>query len=240
MLEPEKIQGKQLYRIMESLEREKNMLSMRLVGQNYERLTMVIHVPKTQDASYFVIDPPRDFKRTVADLGAWEIHFRFNGPDNLEHIFTTYGGNFFGNEARIPFPNYIERLQRRRHFRLSVPADTTLFFEQGKFRREIDLINISLRGALGVLKTFTEEDHLKPVFKKEDYLKNIEIIFPADQNNNERKLRVNKAIIRRAIHDRQKKIDKYAFEFVSMDRDEEKALVEIIYTIQRLFLQRKQ
>ncbi len=36
-----------------------------------------------------------------------------------------------------------------------------------------------------------------------------------------------------------KKIGKYAFEFVHMGRDEEKRLVEIIYNIQRSFLQRK-
>lgn len=235
----EKIQGKKLFRLMEQLERDKTMLSMRLVGQNYERLTMITRIPKDKNVSFFAIDPPRDFRSTVANLGTWEIHFNFNGPDHLEYIFTTFGGKFSDNEIQINFPDYIERLQRRRYFRLSVPTGTTLFFESGQVKREINLINISMRGTLGVLNTFNGKDQKKPIFKKEDYLKNIEIVFPADIENNERKLRVIKAIIRRAEHNPQKNMDLYAFEFVSIDKDQEKMLIEIIYNLQRLLLQKK-
>jgi c-di-GMP-binding flagellar brake protein YcgR len=100
-------------------------------------------------------------------------------------------------------------------------------------------MNISMRGTLGLLKAFNGKDQKKPILKKEDYLKNIEIVFPPDTKNNEQKLRIKKAIIRRAEHDRQKQMDLYAFEFVSIDRDQEKMLIEIIYNLQRLFLQKK-
>ena len=100
-------------------------------------------------------------------------------------------------------------------------------------------MNISMRGALGVLNTFNEENQKKPIFEKEDYLKNIEIVFPSDTKNSEQKLRVKKAIIRRAEHDQQKQMDIYAFEFVSIDRDQEKVLIQIIYNLQRLYLQKK-
>ncbi len=212
---------------------------MRLVGQNYERLTMITRIPKDKKASFFAIDPPRDFRNTVSKLGTWEIHFNFKGSDNLEYIFTTLGGKFSDNETQINFPDYIERLQRRRYFRLSVPTGTKLFFESDQVRREISLMNISMRGALGVLNTFNEENQKKPIFEKEDYLKNIEIVFPSDTKNSEQKLRVKKAIIRRAEHDQQKQMDIYAFEFVSIDRDQEKVLIQIIYNLQRLYLQKK-
>jgi len=96
-----------------------------------------------------------------------------------------------------------------------------------------------MRGALGVLDTFNGENQKKPILKKEDYLKNIEIVFPSDIENDERKLKVIKAIIRRAEHNRQKNIDTYALEFVSMDKNEEKMLTQIIYNLQRMFLQKK-
>ena len=235
----EKIRGKKLVRLMRQVQREKIMLSMRLVGQNYERLTMITHIPKDKKKSFFAIDPPRDFKNIVAEMKTWEIQFKFNGLDNLEYIFTAFGGKFSDSETQMKFPDYIERLQRRRYFRLSVPTGTKLFFESDQVQREINLINISMRGALGVLKTFNGENQKKPILKKEDYLKNIKIVFPPDIENSERKLRVIKAIIRRAEHDRQINIDTYAFEFVSMDKNEEKMLVEIIYHLQRSFLQRK-
>ena len=108
----EKIQGKKMIRLMEQVQREKTLLSMRLVGQNYERLTMIIRIPKDKNSSFFVIDPPRDFLNTVSKLSACDIRFNFNGPDNLEYIFTTLGCKFENNEAQIYFPDYIERLQR--------------------------------------------------------------------------------------------------------------------------------
>ena len=234
----EKIHGKKLIRLLEQVQREKIMLSMRLVGQNYERLTMVTRLPKDEKASFFAIDPPRDFKSTITKLDTWEIHFNFTGPDNLEYIFTTSGGKFYENEIQINFPDYIERLQRRRYFRLSVPTGTKLLFESDQVQREINLINISMRGGLGLLKTFNEKDQKKPIFKKDDYLKNIKIIFPSDTEDNEREVSVNKSIIRRAEHDPQKNMDLCAFEFVNIDRDQEKSLIQIIFNLQRLFLQK--
>jgi len=235
----EKIQGKKLIRLLEQVQREKIMLSMRLVGQNYERLTMVTRIPKDEKASFFAIDPPRDFRNTITKLDSWEIHFHFNGPDNLEYIFTTSGGKFYDNEIRINFPDYIERLQRRRYFRLSAPTGTKLFFESDQTQREINLINISMRGTLGLLKTFNGKDQKKPVFNKEDYLKNIKIIFPSDTKDNEQEVNINKAIIRRAEHVPQKNMDLYAFEFVSIDKDQERKLIQIIFNLQRLSLQKK-
>jgi len=235
----EKIQGKKLIRLMEQVQREKIMLSMRLVGQNYERLTMITRIPKDTKASYFAIDPPRDFRNTITKLDTWEIHFNFNGPDNLEYIFTTTGGKIYDNEIRINFPYYIERLQRRRYFRISTPTGTKLSFESDQVQREINLINISMRGTLGLLKTFNGKDQKKPVFKKEDYLKNITMIFPSDIKDHKQKVRVNKTIIRRAEHDPKKNMDIYALEFVSIDRDQERTLTQIIFNLQRLILQKK-
>ena len=235
----EKIQDKKLFRTMEQLIKERIMLSMRLVGQNYQRLTMITRILKDKNLSFFTIDPPRDFKRTAAKLGTWEIYFNFRGSDNLEYIFTTSGGNFFDNEPRIPFPKYIERLQRRRHFRLSVPTGTKLYFDLEQTRREIDLMNISIGGSLGVLKTSSGRDKKKTILQKEDHIENIEIVFLSNKNNIEQKLHVNKAIVRRAEYDPKKHADIYAFEFESIDKDQEKTLIEFIFNLQRSFLRRK-
>lgn len=239
MTEAEKIQGIKMIRLMEQLQRKKILLSMRLVGQNYERLTIIVRVPKDSNTSFFAIDPPKDLMNTVSKLSTWEIRFSFNGPDNLEYNFTTLGGKFSGNEAQLNFPDYIERLQRRRHFRLTVPVDTKLFFESDQGQQEINLTNISMRGALGILKTFNVKDQKQPIFKKEDYLKNLKIIFPFCVKDNKQEVTINKAIIRRAEHDPQNNLELYAFEFVSIDKDQEKLLIKIIYDLQRLFLQKK-
>lgn len=235
----EKIQDKKLFRIMEQLQQNKTMLSMRLAGQNYQRLTMVTKILKEKNTSFFIIDSPRNFKSKITKLGTWEIHFNFRGPDNLEYIFATFGGDFLDEEPRIPFPKYIERLQRRRHFRLSVPAGTKLYFDLEQIRQEIDLMNISMSGSLGVLRTSSSRDQKKPILQKEDYIRNIEIVFPSDISHGEKKLNVNKAIVRRAEYDPKRKADIYAFEFESIDKDKEKMLIEFICNLQRSFLRRK-
>jgi c-di-GMP-binding flagellar brake protein YcgR len=38
-------------------------------------------------------------------------------------------GQVLGDEIRIGFPEFIERIQRRKHFRLKVPIGTELHFE---------------------------------------------------------------------------------------------------------------
>ena len=53
------------------------------------------------------------------------------------------------------------------------------------------------------------------------------------------KIRVKKAIIRRAEHDPKKNMDHYAFEFMSIDRDQEKRLNKFIFDLQRLLLKKK-
>ena len=96
-----------------------------------------------------------------------------------------------------------------------------------------------MSGTLGFLKTFKVKDQEKPIFNKEEYLKDLKIIFPSDSKGNKQEVKVNKAIIRRAEHDPQKNLDLYAFEFVSIDKDQEKMLIKISYDLQRLFLQIK-
>jgi c-di-GMP-binding flagellar brake protein YcgR len=77
------------------------------------------------------------------------------------------------------------------------------------------------------------------ILNKEGYLKNLKIIFPSDTKGNKQEVKINKAITRRAEHDPQKSLDLYAFEFVSIDKDQEKMLIKIIYDLQRMFLQNK-
>jgi hypothetical protein len=239
MSESEKIQNKKLLKLMEQLKQNKTLLSMRLVGQGYNQLTIITDIRKNKKASFFVIDMPRNFMDAVAEIAVWKIHFEFNGLDNLKHIFTTSGGKFFGKEIQIPFPDYVERFQRRRHFRISVPFGTKLFFMSGEVQWGINLINISLSGTLGSLSRLTKKDNKELILKKGDSLKNIEIVVSSDKERSERKVKIKESVVRRAEHDWQKGLDYYAFEFLDIRRGEKKTLTKIIYDFQRLSLQRK-
>ena len=239
MAETDKIQGEEVNALLEEVKQQQIMLSMRLVDQNYEHSTMIIRIPEDTNASFFVIDPPKDFTNFVAKIKEWKIQFKFRGSDNIDHIFTSFGGTILGNEIRINFPDYIERYQRRKYFRLRVPTGTKLRFKSGRVLQEINMINISMRGALGVLELSNGENQEKPIYKKKDYFDDIEIVSPPEPKISEQKIRIKKAIIRRAEHKPQKNIDLYAFEFESIDRDQERKLNKFVFDLQRLKLQTK-
>ena len=239
MGETDKIQGKDVITLLEEVKQKQIMLSIELVDQDYEQSTMIIRIPEDPDASFFVIDPPQDFMNVVSKIKESKIQFRFRGLDNLDHIFTSFGGTFSDNEIRINLPDYIERFQRRRYFRLRVPTGTKLRFKSGRILQEINMINISMRGALGVLELSNGENQEKPIYKKKDYFDDIEIVSPPEPKISEQKIRIKKAIIRRAEHKPQKNIDLYAFEFESIDRDQERKLNKFVFDLQRLKLQTK-
>jgi PilZ domain len=239
MGEADKIQGKDVITLLEEVKQKQIMLSIELVDQGYEQTTMIIRIPEDPDASFFVIDPPQDFMNYVSKIKESEFQFRFRGLDNLDHIFTSLGGTFSDNEIRIKFPDYIDRFQRRRYFRLRVPTGTKFLFRFGQVRQEMSMINISMRGAFGVLELSKGENQEKPIYKKKDLVEDIEIISPAGPKISEQKISVKKAVIRRAEHEPRKNIDLYAFEFMSIDRDQEKRLNKFIFDLQRLALQKK-
>ena len=96
-----------------------------------------------------LVDPPDDFREAAADQDLWHLRFNFNGPDQLEHIFSTRGGELVEQGLKVPFPEHVERLQRRRNFRVDALTGTRMHFTLKKINGELDLINISQGGAYG-------------------------------------------------------------------------------------------
>lgn len=235
-----KISGDKRGELFETL-REKNiLLTLRIAGKDYERLTMVNEVRPSPEGDRFVIDPPRGFETVVKNLAPWKLLFRFNGPDKLEYTFTTRGGEFSGGDILIPFPEFIERIQRRRHFRMETPINAKMHFPVKGVQREMALVNISEGGCFGVLTRLKSEMGQKPIFRNGESIFQIELILPSDEPNSpDRTVRVKKAAVRRIEQDAEKGLHKYAFEFIDLDRADKSRLTQYIYHLQRLFLRRR-
>ncbi len=239
MPDPGKIEGPKLDTLFESLIADKTIISMHVAGTDFQRLTCIIAVERTPDGNRLLVDCPEGFSRAIANSETLDLRFNFNGSDQLEYIFHTSGGFLHGNEVKVPFPDYVERLQRRRNFRIDTMPGTRLFISSGKLEGRIDLINISLGGAFGLLGKHNQKDPNGSLLNVNQRLYNLRIVFPADNMMEEKSVMIKKAEVRRIERDKERKLYKYAIEFLIIDKENLRELTTAIYHIQRRFLQNR-
>jgi c-di-GMP-binding flagellar brake protein YcgR len=233
------IQGEKITELFAHLITQKTIISLNVVGAGYDRLTCITDLKKDSKTGYLIIDTPDGFAEAVAEKGSWRLRFNFNGPDRLEYIFSTRGGTFCKEGLKIPFPDSIERLQRRLDFRVDTLSGTRLQFKLKKIRGAIDLINVSLGGAYGILSKYNFKFIRGPILKKDQLIHDFSIVFPAIDDKPQRTVHVNRASIRRVEHHRESGFYHYALEFREMENEEKTLLTQIIYDLQRLYLRRR-
>lgn len=239
MVDPGKVEGAKLKELFTQLINNQTIISMNLVGTGFGRLTCITGLKQESKQDYLLVDMPDGFMEAAAKDNACHLRFNFNGPDHLEYIFNTACGIPLGRDLQIPFPDHVERLQRRKNFRIDTPPGTRMVFRSKKLKGVIDLINISLGGTYGVLVQHNLKDARGPVMKVDQRLYHISIIFPADSERGQQAVAIKKAEVRRIEHDKDNKLYKYAFEFMDIDKNENKKLTLSIYHIQREQLKRR-
>jgi c-di-GMP-binding flagellar brake protein YcgR len=238
MVDSGKLQGEKLVALFKEVVEKKIILSMHLVGSQYDRLTYILGMDDQGDKPHLIIDNPEGIRQAVTKTEPLKLRFNFNGPDKLEYIFETKGGEIKGRDLHIPLPDYVERIQRRKNFRVDTPVGSEMHFTYNKEKFVIALINISLGGIYGVLVKPRIKEARKQLLKKDQSIYRLNLHFPADKKMEEQNIMIRKTQVRRVEIDKGKKIQKYAFEFVAIDPKEKEALTRSIYHIQRQILQR--
>jgi hypothetical protein len=128
MQDTQRLSGKTMLSVFEQVQKEGTLITMHLIGTAYERLTIFTGMRTNNGIRHLVIDKPKGFTRAVKGVGVWRIRFEFTGRDKVNCMFTTSGGEFRDDEIWIRFPEFIERIQRRKHFRIEVPSGTMMHF----------------------------------------------------------------------------------------------------------------
>ncbi|MBR9986234.1 MAG: hypothetical protein KFF68_10010 [Desulfosarcina sp.] len=239
MGEAGKVQGEKLTELFNELVAKKIIISMNVVGAGFDRLTCITGVTSAADGSYLLVDPPDDFEGAAAVKDLWHLRFNFNGPDQLEYIFGTRGGEFCEEGLKIPFPGHVERLQRRRNFRVNTLTGTQMHFQLKKIQGVMDLINVSLGGGYGVLTRHNFKFMRGPVLKMEQQIYDVSLVFPGDHDRPGITVGVKKAAVKRVEHDQDRGFYRFAIEFAEMEKQEQNKLTQVIYDLQRWYLQRR-
>jgi hypothetical protein len=234
-----KVQGEKLTELFNQLISKKVIISMNVVGAGFDRLTCITGISKDANGNYLFVDPPDDFREAAAKKDLWHLRFNFNGPDQLEYIFSTRGGEISTQGLKIPFPEHVERLQRRRNFRVNTFIKTRMHFKLKKIQGVLDLINVSLGGTYGVLVKHNFKFIRGSVLKMDQQVYDISLVFPGDENAPDETIYVKRAEVKRIEHDQDRGFYRYAFEFKEMEKEEKQRLTQVIYGLQRKYLQRR-
>ncbi|NNK85726.1 MAG: PilZ domain-containing protein [Desulfobacterales bacterium] len=233
----EKIEGKDLVNTFNTLKKDKTFIKLRLPSKDYECLTIITNVFADKKKSVFMIDSPKDFQSEFGDLNEIKMHFEFTGKDNLSHSFKTSGGEIHRDEIKVKLPDFINRKQRRKDFRLDVPPGTRLHVKINSKLHKMTVLNVSLGGTLVALIGTLHESEYKQFFKIGDSFEDIELLFPMDGKSF--KSKIKKATIVRFVKGSFKPKNCCGLQFVVIDKNEEKALTKFIYKYQQQFLRKR-
>jgi c-di-GMP-binding flagellar brake protein YcgR len=233
----EKIQNKRRINIFNQLQEDKTLLKMRLLGKSYERLTVVTDVRIKNGTPFFLVDFPEDFHHVIGDVRNSRIHFEFLGKDRIKYNFRTSGGEISGDKIYIKVPEVIERQQRRKHYRLSPPVGTKIYVKTNAIVFELNVINISLGGALCATVNGKMGGSKGLELQPRNTLKNLSLVFSLETES--LSVLVKKAVVKRVEKDPITLRENCSIHFIDIEKEEEKALNEFIYRFQREFLRNR-
>jgi c-di-GMP-binding flagellar brake protein YcgR len=230
----DRISEKQIREILKQLEKNRTILTLNLLGKDYERLTIVTGLKKIKDIPYFIIDYPHEFKEKAAEGSNDRIVFEFIGLDKIQYKFRTTAAGMTKNGILVKFPEYIERMQRRKYFRITPPLRTKLLFPWNMQRWALNVINLSVGGVL-----ITQEKRPDKISELNtgDYLSNLLMVCP--EKGFKLKVIIEKAVIKRVEHDSETDQTHYGLQFINMDQKESNKLNTFIYSYQREVLRRR-
>ena len=236
MNEYELIKGKQRKNVFNEIQSKKTLLTIKLHGSNFEQLTVITDIKTFNSIPYFIVDLSHDFKKAISNSKNLKIGFNFICPDKIEHNFDIIDFMAVDDEIWLKFPEFIERLQRRKTFRIAAPYSSQIICEINSISYKFHLIDISQGGVLGIPAGLN-------LSKKASILKIGETIDDAvlllTDEEGSHQLNVRELTIKWVAKEKKGQFFRYGMEFTKIKKKEDKLLTKIIYNFQRLFLQRR-
>ncbi len=141
----EKISGNKMLAILEKLKQDHTMLNIHVMGTNFDGLTVILGLSDTENRGFFVDYPGNADSVAPVEEGK-KCYFQFSDGERIQYSFRSTIDRIFGKRIKFPFPEYIERIQRRNCFRTPVPSGAELSCKCGDKQITFRVINISEGG----------------------------------------------------------------------------------------------
>jgi c-di-GMP-binding flagellar brake protein YcgR len=236
-MDTDQITGKDILHLFETLKQDKTLIKCRLIGKNYENLTMIADIRRKFRKAVVVFDPPEGFQEALAGARSAKVAFEFTGRDGIQYEFRTTAWELHPDQLQVESPPAVQRHQRRKYFRLEAPDGTVAEFQFRNARCCEKVVDVSLGGALIALVCFGSVDSADFPFKVGDILEDIELQFPAEAA--EETIFINKASVVRFEAGRYAARTCCGLEFLEIDEDQLKTLTDFIYRFQRRYLRNR-
>jgi len=237
MTDLEKIEGWDILRLFRELLKDSTFLKVYLPDNDFKYLARITDIQTRNKIIYFAVDHPESFKVSNKSSNAWSMEFEFTGKDEIKYAFRTAAGQIYRKKIWLQLPQVVEREQRRRQFRISAPAGSTLHFKLKSTHYELKVIDISLGGSLGVLAGTSKKNSKVPDLLQTKHIEALELNFPS--KNELICVTIMRAeVIRLKRHPRTNQYE-YALEFQEIDSINKRRLNDQIYRFQREFLRKR-
>ena len=233
MFDPNTITGDKQVDILRELQKNRTIISINLLGKGYEGLTIVTGIHTMNNIPLILIARPGGSEDYIQKTSKERVFLEFVDRDKIQYNFKTRIEKVGEDDILIQFPKIINRVQRRKHFRVEPPIGTRMVITADDRRHEVNVINMSMGGAL-ICKD--SGGHIKEVFFMGQHLK--DIVLKCDENEARARITIKKAEIIRIAKIEETGRFCYALKFLEMDRDMTEQLHVFIYLSQRVILKR--
>lgn len=233
MVEPDKITDEKRFAIIHELQRDRTIIRLNLLGKKFEGLTMVTGMNTINNVPYILIDRPNGSKEYLENSTGNRVFLEFIGKDRIQYHFKTVIEKAVDDDILIQFPEVINRVQRRKYFRIEPPFGTRMTFKADNRHFKFNVINLSMGGVL------IAQDmglHDKGTFFVGRYIRDILLI--CEEDGARARIKIKKADLIRIEKNEETGKCFYAIKFLDMDKDTREKLHVYIYCCQRVVLKR--
>jgi c-di-GMP-binding flagellar brake protein YcgR len=228
----ENLDGDKLLSIFQQLVKQQILIKVYLPQVDYESLTIVTDSRNDGRRPTFQIDVPKGLHAAIEESESKHLSFEFTSTDKVTHRFNSDIITIDNKYILMLYPPIIQRHQQRDNFRIKAPFDSyaTVSLDDAMIRMEID--NVSLGGVYCYCP-----NRYKTAMAQGLELTGMEMIFTL--KNQCSCVRIQQIAVKRVESRHRPKHFGIAFEFIKIKRDNKKLLVQLIYELQRVYLQNR-
>lgn len=233
MEDSEKIRGEKIFDMLEQLKKNHTILNMHVLGTDFDGLSIILGLSDGENPRFFIDYPVKAGSDTPISVGK-RCYFEFSDEIKIKYSFESTINSVFGKRIKFNLPEFIERSQRRKAFRISPPSNSRLLYADRDNQFQFDIINVSEGG---LLVCIGEKYHRADILFKGNTLGNL--ILSSEMDNMPIDIRIRSAEIIRLDKRKEGRIFIYGFKFTEIDKTEKNKLTNFIYYCQRRELKKR-
>ena len=231
------LEGAAVLKIFNRVVQQRILVRMAMADHPVGGLTLISSVRDTASPPMYLVDALGGLEEALVSTERPTFSFEFTDPEGMLYRFQVKGGWLAAEGLWLPVPERVARIQRRKDFRLTVLPGTRILYDTQTAHGVIKVIDISLGGSLGALVRLRATGRTGTFLKEGGVLENLHLEIPIEETT--RNVRIGKARIRRIIQPTGSVRPRCALEFLQIDADQKKLLVETVYALQRIYLQNR-